>query len=256
MGLTIAVCVKPVPVRTHLDPVTGRLDRAGAHRMNPVDENAVEAALSVLDAVPGSEVVVVSVAPGRLAESVRPALAMGADRALCVSAPELEGADLLGVSSALASVLADVRPDLVVFGSWSSDGYGAMLWAAVGERLGIPVASRAVAFALNADRLTVTRQIEHGLQVVEVELPLRRATTMGLDATASVTPPRDPSFNDVIAGKKKPIDQVVPTLGEATSGTSVLSIEAAPARAGGTVIEDDGQAHEQLVDFLAQRGLL
>lgn len=250
MGLTIAVCVKPVPVSTHLDPVTGRLDRAGAHRMNPVDENAVEAALSVRDAVPGSEVVVVSVAPGRLAESVRPALAMGADRALCVSAPELEGADLLGVSAALAGVLADVRPDLVVFGSWSSDGYGAMLWAAVGERLGIPVASRAVAFALDADRLTVTRQIEHGLQMVEVELPAVLALS------GEVNTPRYPSFKDVIAGKKKPIDQVAPTLGEATSGTSVLSIEAAPARAGGTVIEDDGQAHEQLVDFLAQRGLL
>ena len=250
MGLTIAVCVKPVPVNTTLDPRTRRLDRTGAHRMNSVDENAVEAALSVRDAVPDSEVVVVSVTPARLAESLRPALAMGADRALGVSAPELEGADLLGVSSALATALSGIHPDLVIFGSWSSDGYGAMLWAAVGERLGFPVASRAVAFVLDVDRLTVTRQVEQGTQVVEVELPAILALS------GEVNTPRYPSFKDVIAGKKKPIDQVTIASSVIAAGTTVLSIESAPPRVRGVVIEDDGQAHERLVDFLAQRGLV
>ena len=79
MTLTIAVCVKLVPVATRLDPGTGRLDRSGAHHINAVDEHAVEAALALRDSEVGGEVVVVSVAPGGLADSLRPALAMGAD---------------------------------------------------------------------------------------------------------------------------------------------------------------------------------
>jgi len=250
MALTIAVCVKPVPVTTRLDAITGRLDRSVAHRLNSVDENAVEAALTLRDSDPDSEVVVVSVAPAEFAESLRPALAMGADRAIVVSAPELEGADLLGVSAALATTLSGLHPDLVVFGSWSSDGYGAMLWSAVGERLGFAVASRAVDFVLDADRLTVTRQIEQGTQVVEVALPAVLALS------GEVNTPRYPSFKDVIAGKKKPIELLTMTDCTVTAGTMVLSVEPSPARTRGIVIEDDGQAHVQLIDFLTQRGIV
>ncbi|MCX6458725.1 MAG: electron transfer flavoprotein subunit beta/FixA family protein [Actinobacteria bacterium] len=250
MGLTIAVCIKPVPVTTRLDPHTGRLDRSVAHRMNSVDENAVEAALTLRESVPDSEVVAVSVAPAEFSESLRPALAMGADRAINVSAPELEGADLLGVSAALATALSGIHPDLVVFGAWSSDGYGAMLWAAVGERLGFAVASRAVDFMLEADRLTVTRQIEEGTQVVEVVLPAVLALS------GEVNTPRYPSFKDVIAGKRKPIENLTMTECPVTAGTTVLSIDPAPLRTRGIVIQDDGRAHEQLIDFLALRGIV
>ena len=250
MTLTIAVCVKLVPVATRLDPGTGRLDRSGAHHINAVDEHAVEAALALRDSEVGGEVVVVSVAPGGLADSLRPALAMGADRAVLVSSPQLEGADLLGTSSALATALSSIYPDLVVFGSWSGDGNGAMLWAAVGERLGLPVVSRAMDYALHDRRLTVTRQIEQGSEVVEVGLPAIIALS------GEVNVPRYPSFRDVVAAKKKPIDQVAPALDGLAAGTTVISWELAPARTGGIVIEDDGHAHERLLEFLIERGVL
>ncbi len=250
MALTIAVCVKPVPVVTRLDPGTGRLDRSGAHRMNSVDEHAVEAALALRESALGGEVVVVSVAPGELADTLRPALAMGADRAVLVSSPQLEGADLLGTSAALAAALSGIGPDLVVFGSWSGDGNGAMLWAAVGERLGLPVASRVVDYVLRDRRLTVTRQIEQGSEVVEVELP----AVVALSGEVNV--PRYPSFKDVVAAKKKPIDVVETAPDGPVAGTTVLSLEPAPVRTGGIVVEDDGHAHERLLEFLIERGVL
>jgi len=250
MALTIAVCVKAVPVESRLDPSTGRLDRTAAHRMNGVDEHAVEAALALRDASAGGEVIVVSVAPSAVADSLRPALAMGADRAVLVSAPVLAGADLLGTSAALAAALADLEPDLVVFGAWSADGGGAMLWAAVGERMGVPVVSRAMDYSLQGRRLAATRQVEQASEVVEVDLPAILALS------GEVNVPRYPSFTDVVAAKRKPIDVVAPPPGLVVAGTTVLSLEAAPVRSRGVVVDDDGHAHQQLIGFLVERGVL
>src|ERR671932_2267717 len=101
--MKIAVCVKHVPEGTRrLDPVTKRLDRSGEGALNAFDANAVEEALKIRDAAGDGEVVVVSMGPEKALDSLRKALAMGADRAVLVSDDELAGSDLVATSAVLA----------------------------------------------------------------------------------------------------------------------------------------------------------
>ena len=139
--MKIAVCVKQVPdatVHKRIDPATKRLDRSGEAALNPTDLNAVEEALRIKEAQ-GGEVVLVSLGPEKAVDSLRKALAMGADRAVLVSDEAAAGSDLLGTSRALAAALEREAADLVLFGQASSDGDGAVLWAAVADRLRRPV---------------------------------------------------------------------------------------------------------------------
>jgi len=134
--MKIAVCVKHVPdatVHKRIDPATKRLERSGEAALNPTDLNAVEEALRVKEAQ-GGEVVLVSLGPEKAADSLRKALAMGADRAVLVTDEAAAGSDLLGTSRALAAALERESADLVLFGQASSDGDGAVLWAAVADR--------------------------------------------------------------------------------------------------------------------------
>lgn len=257
--MRIVVCVKPVPHAPRLVDATGRLAREGATLMNGTDENAVEAALQVRDRAGGAEVVLVALAPADSADALRPGLAMGADRAVVISGPEFEGSDLLGTSYALAEVIRAESADLVVFGASSSDGNGAMLWAAVAERLDLPVVSRAVDYAVADGVLTATRQMEHGLDVVEVRLPAVLALS------GEVNTPRYPSFKDVIAAKKRPVVVVaagdglavdVARVGVAGARTTVRAIAEPPRRGAAVVIVDEGNAADQVLVFLRDRSLI
>src|SRR5437660_8618071 len=135
--MKIAVCVKAVPDAAsgrRIDPATKRLDRSGELAISEFDTYAVEEALK-LAASGDSEVVVISMGPEKAMDALRKALAMGADRAVLVSDASLEGADLVGTAQALAGALEKEAADLVLFGQQSADGGGAVLWAAVAERL-------------------------------------------------------------------------------------------------------------------------
>lgn len=257
--MKIVVCVKPVPHAPRLVDTTGRLAREGATLINGADENAIEAALQVRDRAGGAEVVLVALAPADAADALRPGLAMGADRAVVISGPEFEGSDLLGTSYALAEVIRAESADLVVFGASSSDGNGAMLWAAVAERLDLPVVSRAVDYSVADGLLTATRQMEQGLDVVEVRLPAVLALS------GEVNTPRYPSFKDVIAAKKRPVVVVsvgnglaldVARVGAAGARTTVRAIAEPPRRGAAAVIVDDGSAADQVLAFLRDRSLI
>ena len=143
--MKIAVCVKEVPdaaVHKRIDPATKRLDRSGEGALNHFDTQAVEEALRIKEAQGDGEVVLVSLAPAGALDSLRKALAMGADRAVLVTDEAAAGSDLVATSRALAAVLEREGADLVVFGQQSSDSDGAVLWAAVAERLRQPVISQ------------------------------------------------------------------------------------------------------------------
>jgi electron transfer flavoprotein beta subunit len=255
--MRIAVCVKPVPLAPVLNLDTGRLDRSGASVLTGVEESAVETALRLRDEL-GGEVVLVAMVPGNVAGTLRPALAMGADRAVVVTSDELAGADLLVTSSVLAAALRSLEVDLVVLGASSGDGNGALLWSALGERLGLPVMSRAVEVSVVDERLRGTRQTETGIDVVEADLPAVLAIS------GEICIPRYPSFKDVIAAKRKVIELVTPAslgltgseLGEDGVRTRVLAAGPAPSRGRAEIIEDDGHAHERVVEFLRQRRLV
>src|SRR5581483_9644687 len=151
--MKIAVCVKHVPEgHGRIDPGSKRLDRSGEGALNRFDANAVEEALRLKGDGEG-EVVVVSMGPERAADSLRKALAMGADRAVLVGA------------------LAREEADLVLFGQQASDGDGAVLWAAVAERLRRPVVSQAAELSVADGRVRVKRQTEFGYDVIEAPLP-------------------------------------------------------------------------------------
>src|SRR4249920_311947 len=150
--MKIAVCVKQVPdatVHKRIDPATKRLDRSGEAAINPTDLNAVEEALRLKE-TQGGEVVLVSLGPEKAADSLRKALAMGADRAVLVTDPAAAGSDLLGASAALAKALEREGADLVLFGQASNDADGAVLWAAVAEHLRLPVVSQVAGLTIAA----------------------------------------------------------------------------------------------------------
>jgi electron transfer flavoprotein beta subunit len=257
----IAVCVKEVPeagAARRIDPATKRLDRSGEAALNAFDVNAVEEALLVKEANPDSEVVVVSLGPARALDSLRKALAMGADRAVLVSDDDAVGSDLLATSRVLAAALERERSDLVLFGQQSSDSDGAVLWAAVADRLRLPVISQAAELTVADGKATVKRQTEFGYDRIEAPLPAVIAVS---DA---INEPRYPSLKGIMGAKSKP--QAVLSLaelgvaadlaGEQGSKTEVLALSPPPARAEGRKIEDDGTGAQQILDFLVEQRLV
>jgi len=258
--MKIAVCVKHVPdatVHKRIDPATKRLDRTGESALNPTDLNAVEEALRIKEAQ-GGEVVLVSLGPEKAADSLRKALAMGADRAVLISDGAAAGSDLLGTSRALAAALEREAADLVLFGQASSDGDGAILWAAVADRLRRPLISQVASLTVDAGSVTGKRQTEHGYDVISAALPAVIAVS---DA---INEPRYPSLKGIMGAKSKPQETLSladlgvdpQTVGDAGSRTSVLELEPPPSRGDTIKFEDDGSAAQKILDHILERRLL
>ena len=257
--MKIAVCVKQIPEgNSRIDPGTKRLDRSGEGALNAFDANAVEEALRLKDATGEGEVVVVSMGPERALNSLRKALAMGADRAVLIADDGAAGSDLVATSLTLGKALEREQPDLILFGQQSSDSDGAVLWAAVAERLKRPVISQVAELTLEGTSLTGKRQTEFGYDVIRAPLPAVVAVA------DSINEPRYPSLKGIMGAKKKPQDTLgagdlglgADAVGEAGSRTAVLGLNPPPARGDSMKIEDDGSGAEKIADFLAEKRLL
>jgi len=257
----IAVCVKEVPeggAARRIDPQTKRLDRSGEAALNAFDVNAVEEALRVKESQGEAEVVVVSLGPSRAIDSLRKALAMGADRAVLVSDEDAAGSDLVATSRVLAKALEREGADLILFGQQSSDSDGAVLWAAVADRLRLPLISQAAELSIGDGKATVKRQTEFGYDRIEAPLPAVVAVS---DA---INEPRYPSLKGIMGAKSKPQDTVgigdiglsANDVGEAGSRTEVLALGEPPARGESRRIEDDGSGAQQILDFLVEKKLV
>src|SRR2546423_12704950 len=251
--MKIAVCVKQVPETTthkRIDPGTKRLDRAGEAALNSFDVNAVEEALRVKERVGEAEVVVVSMGPERALDALRKALAMGADRAVLVSDPAAAGSDLVATSAVLAAALERENADLVLFGQQASDSDGAVLWAAVAERLRRPLVSQAAELEVDGGKATVKRQTEFGYDRIEGPLPAVVAVS---DA---INEPRYPSLKGIMGAKKKPQDTLSladvgverDRAGEAGARTEVYELQPPPPRGDSVRIEGDASAPQEIVD--------
>lgn len=255
--MKIVVCVKQVPEgHRRIDPATRRLDRTGEGALNPFDANAVEEALRVKERTGDGEVAVVTMGPPGAAESLRKALAMGADRAVHVSDDGAAGSDLVATSRVLAAVLAREEPDLVLFGQQASDSEGAVLWAAVADRLRLPVISQVAELTVESGKIRGKRQTEFGYDLIEAPLPAVVAVS---DA---INEPRYPSLKGIMSAKKKPQDQLSLAelggveAGEAGSRTSVLALSDPPPRGESRRIEGEADAAEQVLAFLEEKRLL
>jgi electron transfer flavoprotein beta subunit len=254
--MKIAVCAKAVPEHARrIDPDTKRLDRSGEPTLNPFDANAVEEALRLKGDDADAEVVLVSLGPERTLDALRKALAMGADRVVLVSDAGAAGSDLVASSYALAKALEREQPDLVIFGQQANDSDGAVLWAAVADRLRRPLISQVAELSLADGSARGKRQTEFGYDLIEAPLPAVIAVS---DA---INEPRYPSLKGIMGAKKKPQETVsladlgveADRAGEAGSRTEVYAIGDPPPRGETRRVEDDGTAPEKIVEFLLER---
>jgi electron transfer flavoprotein beta subunit len=258
--MKIAVCVKQVPEAAHrrIDPATKRLDRSGEGALNSFDANAVEEALRLKEATGEGEVVVLSLGPDKAQDALRKALAMGADRAILISDEAAAGSDLVATSYALAKALERESPDLVLFGQQAADSDGAVLWAAVADRLRRPLVSQAAELTHADGKLTVKRQTEFGYDVIETPVPAIVAVS---DA---INEPRYPSLKGIMGAKSKPQEALrlgdlgveAGHAGETGSKTEVYALNDPPPRGESRKVEDDGTAADKIVEFLAERRLV
>jgi electron transfer flavoprotein beta subunit len=255
--MKIAVCAKYVPEATaarRIDPSTKRLDRSGEGALNPFDANAVEEGLKLKQGE-SDEVVIVSMGPERALEAMRRALAMGADRVVLVADDGAAGSDLVATSRVLGAALERENADLVLFGQQATDSDGAVLWAAVAERLQRPLISQVAELTLEDGKVRGKRQTEFGYDVIEAPLPAVVAVS---DA---INEPRYPSLKGIMGAKKKPQETVTLAdlgvdageAGESGSRTTVEALNDPPARGDIQKIEDDGSGAEKIVEFLVEK---
>src|SRR6201984_823170 len=199
--VNIVVCVKQVPdtaVERGLTP-EGTLDRASLDGLiNELDEYAIEEGLKIAEAH-GGEVTILSMGPGKAAESIRKALAMGADKAVHVTDDGLAGAEALATSAALAAALRQVGFDLVVCGSESTDARTGVVPAMLAERLGVPQLTLATKVDISGSGVTIRRVTDDGYAVVSGSLPAV------VSVVEKINEPRYPTFKGIMAAKKKPV---------------------------------------------------
>lgn len=259
--MDVTVCAKQIPdpaTLVRLDPTTYRLVREGKFLLDDADAYGVEMALRLVEAAGAGEVRLVSMTPGGEVAGLRTALAMGAARATLVSDDALGGCDALSTAKVLAAAIKRDPPDLVVAATESTDGYTGTVPVAVAELLGWPSASFAKAVSLDGNVLHVERQTEAGWDQVEVPLPAV------VTVTAGVVEVRYPNFRGIMAARNKPIEVLTlaelglepASVGGEAAGQAVLSVEPAPARGGGRVVVDEGQAHSDIVAFLDELKVL
>jgi len=206
--LKIGVLIKQVPdteTKIRITADGADIAREGIkYVMNPYDEYAVEQALKVKEQVGGdSTVTVVSLGPARAAETLRTALAMGADRAVHLKDDAFEGQDALATARALAAALGAEGFDLVFTGKMAIDDNAAVVPTAVAEMLDLPHVNLIQVFELGADgrRVTVRRRIDGGEEIVECTLPALLSCEKGLNE------PRYASLTGIMKAKKKPIEE-------------------------------------------------
>jgi electron transfer flavoprotein beta subunit len=167
--------------------------------MNPFDEIAVEEALRLKEAGKATEVVVVSIGPAQASETLRTGLAMGADRGILV---KVEGTvEPLAVAKILKAVADEEKPGLVILGKQAIDDDANQTGQMLAALLGWPQATFANKLVLEGDDVTVTREVDGGLQTVKLKGPAIVTTDLRLNE------PRYASLPNIMKAKKKPIDE-------------------------------------------------
>lgn len=204
--MKVLVAVKRVVdpnVNVQVKPDGSGVDLAGVKMaMNPFDEIAVEAAVRLKEAGQASEVVVVSIGPQQATDTLRAALAMGADRAILVKvdAP----AEPLGVAKLIKAVIANEAPKLVILGKQAIDDDMNATGQMLAGLLDWPQATFASRLVAQGETLDVTREIDGGVQQLLIALPALVTTDLRLNT------PRYASLPNIMKAKKKPVAETTP----------------------------------------------
>jgi electron transfer flavoprotein beta subunit len=200
-----------VPVKRVVDfnvKIRVKSDRSGVElanvkmSMNPFDEIAVEEALRLKEAGKATEVVAVSAGPANCAETIRTALAMGADRGILIKtdAP----LEPLAVAKLLKAVVEEEKPGLVILGKQAIDDDSNQTGQMLAALLGWPQGTFASKIVVESDHFLVTREVDGGLQTVKLKSPAIVTTDLRLNE------PRYASLPNIMKAKKKPIDEKTP----------------------------------------------
>lgn len=245
--MKIAVCIKRVPdteTRVKVAADGKSLDESGVKFVpNPYDEFAIEEALRRRDSAGGGEVVVLSLGPSAAQETIRAALAMGADRGVLLQTDQIP-ADGLEVAKALAGELRDGAYDLILTGKMAIDDYNQQVGPMVATLLELPCVTAVGHLEIEGGRGTAEREVEGGVEVVEFVLPAVLTTEKGLNE------PRFPALKGIMAAKKKPLEAKLVTLG--AGGLEVLGMTPPTERAAGKMVGDGAAAVTELVRLLRE----
>ena len=200
--------------------------------MNPFDEIAVEEAVRLREKGVASEVVVVSVGPAKAAETLRSALAMGADRAILVSTED--AVEPLAVAKILAGIVAEETPGMVILGKQAIDDDSNQTGQMLAALLGRPQGTFASKVEVDGDFVNVTREVDGGLETVRLSLPAIVTTDLRLNE------PRYASLPNIMKAKSKPMATKAPgDYGvDTTPRLTVLKVTEPPVRAGGIKVAD------------------
>lgn len=240
------VCIKRVPdsaTRIKLAPDGMGIDPAGVkYVVNPYDEFALEEAIRRKEEAGEGSVTVITLGREDATETLRQALAMGADEAVLLRA---EGSpDGLAVARALADEIRGREFDLVFFGKQAIDDDNMQVPAMVAELLDLPCATVVTGLEIENGHVTARREVEGGHEVVEFDLPGVIATQKGLNK------PRHPSVRGIMMAKKKPLEERDVEL--ETSGLEVLELTPPPPRPEPEIIGEGADAVPELVRRLRE----
>ena len=208
--------------------------------MNPFDEIAVEEAIRMKEAGAASEIVAVSMGPQQCQETIRTALAMGADRGIHVLTDD--ALEPLAVAKLLKVIVDEEAPELVILGKQAIDDDANQTGQMLSALLGWPQGTFASKVEKADGKLDVTREIDGGLETVKLDLPAIVTTDLRLNE------PRYASLPNIMKAKKKPIDQKSPAdLGvETTPRLETLKVAEPPKRESGEMVPDIATLVEKL----------
>jgi len=238
-----------VPVKRVIDynvKVRVKSDQSGVETanvkmsMNPFDEIAVEEALRLREAGTASEVIAVSIGVQQCQETIRSALAMGADRGILVLT-EVEP-EPLGVAKLLKVMVEREQPELVILGKQGIDGDHAQTGQMLAALLGWPQGTFAFKLAPGDGRIQVTREVDGGLEIVDLKMPAIVTTDLRLNE------PRFASLPNIMKAKKKPMDTVTPDeLGvDITARVKILKVTEPEGRKAGVKVADVAELLDKL----------
>jgi electron transfer flavoprotein beta subunit len=216
--------------------------------VNPYDEYAMEAALQLREKF-GGEVIVLSAGSNKAEEVLRTCLALGADRAILVKDDALASGDSMQVAGLLAAALRTLDLDLVLCGKVSIDHENSAVGVQVAALLGLPHVSVISKLEPEDERhLTVHREIEGGMERIEVDLPALVTANKGLNE------PRYASLKGIMAAKKKPLDTIDRSalgLDPARPGVNLIKLQYPAPRAAGKLFREEArQSVRQVLDLL------
>ena len=246
----ILVCIKRVidyNVKIRIKPdESGVITDGVKMSINPFDEIALEEALRIKESGNANEVIIVSIGPDDTQQQLRTGLAMGADRAIHIEHPA--PLEPIQVAKILAKIVEQEQPELILMGKQAIDDDANQTGQMLAQIFSYPQATFASKITLAESTVEVVREVDQGLEILDVDLPAIVTVDLRLNE------PRYVKLPDIMKAKKKPLEVLDPVSLNVNLDPSikVLNVSAPPPRQSGVMLEDASQ----LVSSLKEKGLL